>query len=211
MVEDVLRGSDINLDVVVTVCLALRVTAAWGKNVAPHEKQAGSVENPGRSLLDKREIGVRPDRNDSCVSLDALFQQSERIIQRSRSGSYRLGPVRRFIGKSRSPTIAAECDVSSSGDRYIISVGEIERVSSVARALASIVRDRRDSDQLDVGPRQDHRQRAKVVDVSANVGVDMEFRHYRPFGGSCALIGIGTIVFPQCMLSTAESASTIGK
>ena len=69
-------------------------------------------------------------------------------------------------------------DIRSGCHRYIAAPCQSQRVAHVTRAPPAVVSDHGDTGKLEfLWPAQQHRQRAQVIDIPAQVGIQVDFYH----------------------------------
>ncbi len=84
------------------------------------------------------------------------------------------GQIGVFVGKTWLPTvIVALRNVCAGANRNIASPSYLERVAYMTSSPASIIGDRSNPDQLNCGPIEYHGQRAQIVDVPSQVGIEV--------------------------------------
>jgi hypothetical protein len=106
------------------------------------------------------QIRVRADGHNRCARHDVLLQQIER----------RAGPCWHWVDRLRPVARASpHVDVNRSSP-----VSELQDVGNAAGALAAAVQVRSNADHLDLRPAEQQGERARVVGIAAEVGIEMD-------------------------------------
>lgn len=142
-------------------------------HASTHHHDGGSCQTPGPGDLEQREVGVGADGDDRRSLLDAVVEKVEGGAGRRRSGSNRRRPEAFVVGNGTGAGEGGQRHLGSRSNRDVVAACELEAVGNVAGSAATRVDGRRDADELDVRPTEEHGQRAGIVGVRAEVGVEM--------------------------------------
>jgi hypothetical protein len=142
--------------------------------MATHHDQSRLSQNARCSPLDHRKVRVRSNRNYHRSAIDVFLEQCERIINSSRHRRNCFRPIATFFWQRwpRIETTEARIGARRYGD--VTAAGETQRVTRVTSALPSMLGHSRDAAQVCVGPLENHRYCAEIIDVSTDVGVDVD-------------------------------------
>jgi len=103
-----------------------------------------------------------------------MFQEGNGINSWAVRWLDRFWPIGVFVEKTWLPTvIVALRNVCAGANRNIASPNYLERVAYMTSSPASIIGDRSNPDQLNCGPIEYHGQRAQIVDVPSQVGIEV--------------------------------------
>jgi hypothetical protein len=103
-----------------------------------------------------------------------MFQEGNGINGWAMRWLDRFWPIGAFVGKTWPPrVVVALRNVCAGANRNISSPCYLERVAYITSSPAAIIRDRGNPDQLNCGPIEYHGQRAQIVDVPSQVGIEM--------------------------------------
>ena len=115
----------------------------------------------------------------TIVAPDSTLSRRSTIASpgRDRARRDRLGPVAR-VGRDPARRLPRrERHVGAGRDGNVGAAGELEAARDEAGADAARIDGGRDADDLDVGPAEQHRERARVVGVGTEIGVEMDAHH----------------------------------
>jgi len=104
---------------------------------------------------------------------------SEQLERRARPTGRRRdlqGPVALVLAERPGEIERRQRSLRAGGHRDALATGEPQAVSDTARPPAARVGRRGDGDHLDPWPSEQHRQRARVIGVAAQIGVEMDPR-----------------------------------
>ena len=141
--------------------------------MAAHQNDARFTQDARCSPLEHRKVCVRSNRNYHCSAIDASFQQRQRIVDCSGRGRNSFWPITAFLRQRRPGIETPEARIRTRGYRDITPTSKRQPVTRVTRALSSMLGYRRDAAQVRIGPLENHGNCTEIVDVSTDVGIDM--------------------------------------
>ena len=145
--------------------------------MASHHHGSGVPKRARTPGFERREVRVRPDRNDRRAGIDAVRHHAKRLPRWRGPSRDRRRPI---VREGERHHEAAERALGAGRDRDLGTARQLERERDVSGADTAGIVHRRDARELDVRPAEQHRERAQVVGVGAQVGVEMEPDHDDP-------------------------------
>ncbi len=168
-----LGGAGVALDVPVVLLRPLRIARIWPAVAATHHDDRHGVEHPRPSDLEQTEVREGSDRDHGRAAVDALLHQIERGARRRRHRLDRVTPVARVVGEAPGLPQRRHRVLGAGGDRDAGAPREVQHLEREPGAATTFFMSRCDAGDLDVRPAQQHRERAHIVGITTDVGVEM--------------------------------------